>query len=322
MATSGSTDFNQTRNEIIIDAFALLGVYGVGRTVSAEDMALANNLLNKMVKAWQAQGLHLWAKEEAYLFVADNTGAYTLSSAATSARMCARDDAVITRLDGAHATSATAITVDTTVGMAAADIIGIVLDDDSVTWDTIATVDTSTTLTLTTGLDSAAASGKNVYTFTSRVEKPLRIHSMRRVEGIDSTTTTSRSEIPMIQLSHAEYFDLPMKSLNGLPSHFYYNPDILDGRLYLWPRPDSPSFYFEVTYDRMLEDLDASTDNIDFPQEWLECTTYQLAVRLAPAFGKDAKVMTMLAPMASAMLEDMKNWDQEIGSVFLVPELN
>src|SRR3990167_7092897 len=118
MSTSGSIDYTQTRNEIINEAFALIGVYGTGRTVSAEDMDTANKALNVMVKAYQADGLHLWAKEEAYLFLADNVGEYTLSSATSSARACLRSDAVLTELSVAAAASATSLTVESTTDMA------------------------------------------------------------------------------------------------------------------------------------------------------------------------------------------------------------
>lgn len=320
MATSGSVDFNQTRSEIILDALNLIGVYGVGRTVSSEDMTFANSMLNKMIKAWQAKGIHLWAKEEAYLFISDNVGAYTLGSGASDAYAALKDDCVITELNGAHVTSATSLTVDDTTGMAAADNIGVVLDDDTVHWTTIVSVDSSTTLTITTGLAGAAADNKNVYTFTNRINKPLRIHSMRRVTGMDSGATTTQTEIPMQELSHQEYFDLPTKTHNGLSSHFYYNPDISTGTLYLWPRPNDPEMYFAFTYDRMLEDMDAVGNNADFPVEWLEVITYQLAVRLAPAFGKEQKVVAMIMPMAVSMLDDMLNWDTETASVYLVPD--
>ena len=131
MATSGSVDYNQTRNEIIQDALALIGVYGAGRTVSSEDMSFANNILNKMVKAWQAKGIHLWAKEEGTLFVADNTGEYTLGPNAGNARATTADDAVITELSAAEAAAQTILSVKDSTGMAASDIVGIVLDDDS-----------------------------------------------------------------------------------------------------------------------------------------------------------------------------------------------
>ena len=316
MATSGSVNYNQSRNEIIQDSLALIGVYGVGRTISSEDMAFSSNMFNKMVKTYQAAGLHLWAKEEAYLFVADNTGEYTLSNAATSARMCLRSDAVITELSTAAAASATTLVVDSTTGMTAGDFIGVVLDDDTVTWTTIVSVDSSTGLTITAGLDSAAAVNKNVYTFTSRVNKPLRILGMRRVTGGPSAP----SSIPMMALSHQEYFDLPNKENNGNPTHFYYNPDLTDGRLYLWARPDTPEMYFEVTFERMLEDFDSSTDNPDFPSEWLECLTYQLAVRLAPAFGK-ANMIQVIGPTADSLYQDILNFDVEHNAISIMPDV-
>lgn len=315
MATSGSVNFTLTRNDIINTAFQLLGVYGLGRTVSAEDIALANTMLNMMVKAWQGQGIHLWTNEEAYLFVSDNTASYTLSNDSNAAKACSRSSAVITTLSSAAVASATSLTVGTTTGMIVGDNIGVVLDSDVVHWTTVATIPTSTTLTISSGLATAAASGSNVYTFTSRINKPLKITSMRRVVGVDSGSTTTRYETPMIELSHEEYFDLPMKSLNGTPNQYYYNPDLLNGTLYLWPRPDDPSNYFELTYRRMLEDFDSSSDNADFPSEWLETLTYQLALRLASAFGKDEKVMGLLVPIAGRMLENMLDYDVEISGV-------
>lgn len=321
MATSGSVNFNQTRNEIITDALQLIGIYGVGRTVSAEDMTFANNLLNKMVKAWQAQEIHLWTKEEGVLFIADNTGEYTLSNESSAAKATKADDAVITELNGAALVSATSLTVDSTAGMAANDNIGIVLDDDTVHWTTIVSVDSSTTLTIDDGLASAAADNNNVYTFTNRINKPLKIHSIRRVTGIDSGSTTTQTEIPMQMISHSDYFDLPTKSHNGLSSHFYYNPDISNGKVYLWPRPNDPEMYFRFTYTRQLEDFDSASDNADFPSEWLECLTYQLAVRLAPAFGKDQKAIAAIAPLASTMLKNMLDYDRELSSVYIQPDV-
>ena len=69
----------------------------------------------------------------------------------------------------------------------------------------------------------------------------------------------------------------------------------------------------------MLEDLDASGDNPDFPSEWLDTIVYQLAVRIAPAFGKDAKKMGIIQE-ASQALEDLLNYNQESGSLFFSPD--
>ena len=316
MATSGSINFTQTRNELIQDALALIGVYGIGRTISGEDMAFSANMFNKMVKSYQTQGLHLWAKEEAYLFIADNTAEYTLSSDSSSARATLRSDAVITELSAAEAASQTTISVDSSSGMATSDIVGIVADDDTMHWSTISSIPGSTSIVIADATAAASAAGNNVYTFTSRINKPLRILSMRRVTG----GPDSPSSVPMVALSHEEYFDLPNKELNGPPTHYYYNPDLTTGKVYLWPRPDDPEMYFEFTYERMLEDFDAAGDNADFPSEWLECLTYNLAVRLAPAFGK-SNMLQILIPMAQELTNQVLYFDQEITSVSFQPNL-
>jgi hypothetical protein len=200
--------------------------------------------------------------------------------------------------------------------MAASDIFGVVQSDDTVHWTTITTVDSSTQVTITDATTASAADNTNVYTFTSRINKPLRIHSVRRINGIG----TSVSAIPLVELSHEEFFNLPNKNLNSAnPSHFYYSPDLSDGTLYLWPRPSDPEVYFAFTYDRMLEDFDASTDNADFPTEWLEVLTWQLAVRLAPAFGKGQMAIQQIEPKAISMLQDMMAWDNETVSVYIQP---
>ena len=99
MATSGSQNFSQTKADIISDAFQLLGVYGIGRTVSAEDTTLASNFLNKMIKAWAVKDLHLWEKTEGVLYITPYEEQYSLGSASTDAYVTNKSDEVITQLE-------------------------------------------------------------------------------------------------------------------------------------------------------------------------------------------------------------------------------
>ncbi len=322
MATSGSTNFTETRNELILDALALLGVYGVGRTVSAEDMSFCVSMLNKMIKSWASQGLRLFTKSEAVLYTTQNEAQYTLSDAPTSAYCTNKSDEILTQLNGSAATSATSLTVDSTTGMTVADKIGVVLADKTTHWTTIATLPTSTTLTLTTGLASAASDNAMVYTFTNRIYKPLRITAARYVTGLDSGSTSTEIQVPITTMSYQDYFDLPSKSIGGsIPVQYMYNPQTTYGDMYLWPRPVDTNTRIEFSYERIVEDLDNAADDFDFPPEWLETITYQLAVRVGPAFGKDQKVAKILMPMASNMLDNLKDWDNEITSVNLGPDL-
>jgi hypothetical protein len=226
MSTSGSTDYNLTRNDIIQEALELIGVVAGSETSSAADVATANRSLNMMIKGWQAKGIQLWRQTE---------GSFT----------------------------ATAATASFTMG---------------------------------TGGD-----------FTSR---PLRITSARiSVSGI---------ETPLQEMSRAEYFDLPNKTSTGRPTGYYYDPQLTTGKIYLWPTvATGVTATLKFTYQRSLEDFDAAGDEPDFPQEWLECLSYNLAVRLAPKFG--ATISQEVAGIAIESLDDLMGWDREPASIFFQP---
>ena len=318
MATSGSTNFTQTKSDVINDAFQNIGVYGLGRTISSEDFNFASNTLNKMIKAWGSQGLHLWTREENTLFLTKDQASYTLGSTANA---CLASDAIITRLNGVLAASATSVTVDSTTGMTVGDYIGIVLTSTAVHYTTIATIPTSTTLTLTSGITTAASDNAEVYTFTTKISKPLRILGCRRAQGIDDGATTSLTEVEMAEIAYHDYMNLPSKTNSGIPNQFAYDPKNTTGILYVWQRPTSGIYRLNFTSERMIEDLDAVGDNFDFPSEWLEPITWQLSLRLCPAFGKDQKMINSIAPMAQSMLQNLLDWDSEVNSVSLQPDI-
>ena len=74
MATSGSVNFSQNRDQIITRALNVLDIVGVGFTPSAGEIDHAANALNLLVKSWQGQtdfarGLKVWARKRGYLFL-------------------------------------------------------------------------------------------------------------------------------------------------------------------------------------------------------------------------------------------------------------
>ncbi len=319
MATSGSDNYSATRTEVINLAFQLIGVYGIGRTASAEDYTLASSLLNLMLKRWQSYGYHLWAKQEGVLFIAPNTASYLLGNAATDAKATLLSDLVLTQLNGAAATSATSLTVDSTTNMAISDYIGVVLSDKTIHWTTIATIPTSTSLTLTIGLTSAALDNALVYTFTSKLTKPLRIIGMARWRtGVDSGSTSTERDLPLMSMSYDDYQNMPVKTTGSTPNQFHYNPKLNNGTMFLFPRPTDGAGRVHFTYERRIEDMDNGTDEFDLPSEWLEPVAYQLAVRLGPAFGKLEKAAALL-PVASDMLENALKFDTEMDEIYFTP---
>lgn len=80
MTTSGSTDYIETRDQIIADALSLLGVLSAGGMATTNDITFCSNQLNKMVKAWQAKGVNLWKETEGTITVVADQSSYTLNS--------------------------------------------------------------------------------------------------------------------------------------------------------------------------------------------------------------------------------------------------
>jgi hypothetical protein len=296
-----------------------LGVYGLGRTVSAEDMAFTKNVLNAMVKAWSTQGLHLWCKEEAVLYLTKYQSKYRLGS--NGAYVTAASDEITTKLTATAATAANSITVGSTVGMIIGDNIGVVLNTLDLFWTTIDSVDSATQISLVDTLPSTASINNLVFSFTDRIYKPLRVISARCVNGLDEGETSTKTEIFMTPIAYKDYFELLNKTSNGTPTQYHYNPKLTDGNMYVWQRPSDASYRVEFTYERLLEDLNTASSSFDFPSEWVEPLTFQLAVRLGPAFGKDQKIAQSIGPMAQSMLESLKDWDSEITSIYISPDI-
>ncbi len=320
MATSGLNTFTENRNAIILDALQLIGIYGIGKTVSIEDMTVCSNALNKMVKAFSNKGLQLWCKEEVILFLNQYSAQYGLGNGTGDAMVALKSDCVLTELNGALVAGSTSFTLNTTTGMSINDNIGIVQSDGSTFWSTIATIPTSTTLTINAGITLNALNSAMIYTFTNNIYKPTQVISARLVSGLDMGSTNTISEIIMTSIAYQTYFNIPSPDINGLPTQYTYNPDISDGQIYVWPRPSTTNYRMELSCIRQLQDLDTATDDFDFPAEWLETLTWQLAVRISFAFGKSALIAT-LGPIASEMLNTLKMYDTEANSIFLRPDL-
>lgn len=310
MATSGSIDYARTRDNLIDTSLKLLGVLGEGETASANAVTDMAVLLNSMIKSWQAKGINLWREDEAVVFLTDAVNTYTLSSSDDRASA----EIIKTELSAAGTTGATTISVDAVTNMATSDQIGVELDDNTIDWSTISSIDSSAlTVTMAAGLGGAAAVDNNVYVYTTKLARPLDILSVRIL--YDSGT-----ELELQQLGRREYFQLPNKTQAGRPVAYYYSPQLTNGKLYVWPTPDDVADRLRITYIRTIEDFDAAGDNPDLPQEWLEALAFNLAVRAAPMYGINLlKSNPNLLQLATMTYQDLLAYDSETSSIYIIP---
>lgn len=313
MATSNSIDFNLNRNETIELAFQNLGIYGTGDTIDSADLDFANKTLNLMLKSWQAKGILPHVKTEATLFMTTSTASYSLPGANAS------DTIVATTLSADEAAAQTVLSITSTTGMTAADNIGIELDDGTRQWTTIASVDSSTQVTVDDALTGAAASGSTVFSYTTAMRRPLDILSIR-LKNKDG------NERELTKISREEYFANVDKDNSAEPTNFFYDPSRSTGTLYLWPTGDDISDRLTMTYRRTIQDLDSASDDLDLPQEWQEPVMLNLAVRMAPAFGvadtPNNRPLTVLRQLAKETLQDIKSMSQEPQTIRFVSGYN
>ena len=315
---SGSVNFNQTRNEIVTDSLILLGAFGEGETPNAEALEYGIRQLERMVKHWQGQGTHLWSRREATLFVTPSQAAYELGP--SSADHAAEDSEIVrTTLSADEASGQTVLSVTSSTGMTESDKVGIVLDDDTLQWTTISTVDNSTQITVAASLTGAAASGNYIYAYTNDLARPLRIIDARRRDE------SSDQDTPIITQSHEEYQRLPNKTNDGETNMVYYHPEHRSARgtVYLWPRPDSVARTIRLSCILPLQDFDASGNNADLPTEWLDAIIWNLAKRLLPKYGASGHASAAaIVQGGTTMLLEMLGWDQEPESVYFGPAMS
>jgi hypothetical protein len=271
MATSGTTTFSVNELDIYKDALQNLGLIGAGETPSADDVAACRHRLNLLVKQWVAQmdfapGLKMWTRRRAYVFLQDGQIEYDIPGDR------ATESYTTELVTVAAAAAATAVTTTTTM----TGIIGVELDDGSLQWFT------GTTAALGAALTDTVSVGNRVFAYTTALaRKPHEIVTASLRSHDDDET----SDAPMDpNLSLEEYECIPNKAGIGQPWQIYYEPKLTATTLYLNCAPADVTQVIRLVYLSSIEDLTASTGDIDLPQEWYRPLAAQLAMDLAPVF--------------------------------------
>lgn len=301
MATSGSIDYTVDRDEIITEALEVLGVLEAGGTPDSDDVTSLSRTLNLLVKAWQAEGINLFAIQRIYVFLQKNQNEYSLSSSSSDHLTTSFTQ---TALASAAVASATSLSVDSISGISDGDYIGIELDSGTMHWDTVNGSPSGTTVTITTGLTGAASADAVIYAYTSKANRPMKLldYVLRDKDGRD---------IPLDKLARGDYINIPDKTSDGSVVNIYYDPQVSAGKLYVWPETDEVSDYLVLWVQRTLEDFDAATDDADFPQEWYLPLAWNLAELSKVKFGVPARISTIIRNTAAYWKAIAESYDTE-----------
>lgn len=320
MSTSGSYNFTLTRNDIINLAHQHVGLLGEGETCTSAQYSEGANLLNMIVKLRAADGMPLWAMKRGMIL--PFSGA---SSINTTSHVVSSYDTTTLSADAAAA--ATSLTITAAGNTANSDQIGIELDDGSIDWTTISSGGGTTSLVIASGLSSAASSGNRIYYYTASVDRipsrPLRIVDANMLQISDNHSWS------IDVLARHDYYALGNRTTEGVPNGIYYDAvlgsETADptanwyGTIYVYPRFSNGDYVIEFTYQRPFQDFDASTDNIDFPQEFYLPLMLELAAVLGPKAGVTKEERAALFSEAKAYREEALTTVTAEGSIFFQP---
>ena len=285
-----------------------LGILAEGEVASADQATDALEDLNLLVKSWPANGIDLWRYEELTVFTVKDKQSYLLGATGDEATF----NAFKTEIATAASSGASTITVDDDADITNGDFIGIELDGGTLQWTTVNGVPSNNVVTLTATLTAAAAVDNHVYNYTKIAQRPLRLYDGR-------IKINDGNEIPIIQISRSSYMALPTKDTTSRPNQYYYDPKLDNGKLFVWPTSDSVKDRMLFSAQRQIEDLDAVTNNLDFPQEWLKAIIWNLAVDMAFDYTISETHYDRLTQRADRYLEDVENFDIENTSVNFMP---
>lgn len=312
MTSSGLYTFSQSRDQIITRALRQLGAYAAGETPDAQTVADAAVALNAMVKEWEAIGLHVWLEDEAILFLQPNQVQYGLGGINTdncTGSTTWIQQTVATILNGGSAD----VPVTSSAGMLAGDYFGVTLDSGPIFWSTISLI-VGNTVTMADVLPSSAQAANLVFDYTTKIQRPLRVP--RAARFIYASGGGQAEETPMIVMSRKDYMNLPNKTDTGTITQFFYAPYIGPsqqgpGLMYVWPAPSDATSAMRFTWMSSIQDFATAADTANFPQEWTNALTWNLAEEMGPEYDVPTERMQIIAGKAAKSLDRVTGWDRE-----------
>jgi len=148
--------------------------------------------------------------------------------------------------------------------------------------------------------ESLALTGAASYTIGSGGT----LNTVRPVEIVGATVTSGGMDYPIKIVSRNKYQEVSQKSFSGIPQWLWYNPAYTLGYVYLHP-VGSASDTLNIDSLKPLAEPTGITSSLSFPPGYEEALKYNLAVRMAPEYGRLPD--PVVAEMAQSSLNHLKS---------------
>ena len=303
-----------TASQIITEALEQLGVLGEGETPTSNQISSSLTTLNMLTKTWQADGLHLFAVKDVYLFTKLGQKIYTFTDLTQDKFVSSYTN---TTLYSAAASGDTTVNIVSAAGIFNGAEIGF-LNGNSIIWKNVFSSTPGpgyTTVNLGSPVGTNLSAGTPTYLLgTGAPQKPLKLLEAYIIDPNGNTNLILNT------VSRIDYDTLSTITTVGRPNQLYFNPQISYAELSLWPFPQNEGQVISMVVQR---DLDSNTDTselVDYPSEWFLPLAMNLAKLLAPKYGIPQMDYQRIALHAKELYEMARGFDQEMDvSVFFNP---
>lgn len=311
MATSGTYSFTVNRDQIIRTALLVLGKLDESELPSAQettDMAL---LLNMLMKQWQgkadfAPGLKMFSRRHGHLFLSPTTGQYTVGPAAQGWT----NSYTSTTTSAGVASAVSVLPLTSATGVSVGNVLGVVLSTGAFFWTTVTAV-AGSHATLAAPTTAAVSSGAQVIAYATTAQQPVVVETafLRDAQGSDT---------PLRIMNVQEYDFLPSKAQSTFisdPTAIYYENQKTNGVLYTdCAGAEDVAKHICLTYMEAVQDVNAASDEVSYPQEWYLALVYGLAKLAAPIFT--VPWTQVMAENAATSLAIAQKKDAETSVIF------
>ena len=324
MATSGTVSQTVFTNRQVID-HAYRRCRLTAQQITSEMISIANDQLYLLLSNLANRGVPLWCIEREVLPL--YVGNPNVPLPASTVDVLNTNLRTLQQITATQTTTSTSSTIYqgggvtlTTVGILwSATSVPFVVEQsaDSVTWETIATTPSTSAPTQVAGewtwADLNVAQTNNYF----------------RVRVTSGTLSASEvyfgntpNEIPIARLNRDDWTALPNKSFQGRPLQFWFDRQINQPIMRLWPCPNPSATTQQIVLwrQRYIQDVGTMTQTLDIPQRWFEAVVAMLAAKLAEETPEvDAGLMPILDAKAEKALAEAEYEERDNSPIYWAP---
>lgn len=190
------------------------------------------------------------------------------------------------------------------------------VSDDDITWTAVGTQTTT------------AAAGEWTWAEITPA-RPYRYFKIEADSGVldyeDIFLGNTPTEIPLGVLNRDSYVQQANQIFQGRPTTFWFQRDINQPVLNLWPAPNAYAEYSQLIVWRHRQIMDVGTlqQELDIPQRWYNAIVYKLAATIALEVDiVDPALVSILTPLAENAMRIAWAGDNDGSSTFIQPYIS